>query len=258
MSQTNLKPTGPPLWFQVQPDSAARIRLFCFPYAGSSSAIYRPWGRELPREIQLVPAVLPGREFRVREPAFTRVEPLIETLTREITPYLDKPFAFFGHSMGAIVSFELARRLRTEHRVEPDHLFVSGRRSPRVPRRDPYIHDLPDAEFFEELERLNGTPREVLEHQELMEILTPMLRADFALCYSYTYIPGEPLRCPITVLGGTQDKENPGDELKTWCAETTGGCQVHILEGDHFFINQQQTAILKIIQKALVAKIQPF
>jgi medium-chain acyl-[acyl-carrier-protein] hydrolase len=234
------------------------MRLFCFPYAGSSSAIYRTWSKEVPREIELVPAVLPGREFRVRESAYTRVEPLIETLTREIAPFLDKPFAFFGHSMGAIVSFELARRLRSEHRVEPDHLFVSGRRSPRIPRRDPYIHDLPDAKFFEELERLNGTPREVLEHEELMEILTPMLRADFALCYSYTYIPSEPLRCPITVLGGTQDEENPGDELETWCAETTGGCQVHILEGDHFFINQRQTAILKIIQRALVAKIQPF
>lgn len=258
MSQANLKPTGPHPWFQVQPRSAARIRLFCFPYAGGSSAIFRQWSRDLPREIELVPALLPGRELKLREPPYTHIEPLIEALAREITPLLDKPFAFFGHSMGAIISFELARRLRTEHYVEPAHLVVSGRRSPRVPVRDPYIHNLPDPEFFAELEEMNGTPREVLEHQELMEILSPMLRADFELCYNYDYIPGEPLQCPITVLGGLEDKTTPRHELEAWCDETTGNCQLHMLKGDHFFINQQHATILPIIKKALVAHIQPF
>jgi medium-chain acyl-[acyl-carrier-protein] hydrolase len=258
VSQTNLKPTGPLPWFQVQPRSAARIRLFCFPYAGGSSAIFRPWSRELPREIELVPALLPGREFKLREPAYTRIELLVETLTREITPFLDKPFAFFGHSMGALIAFELARRLRDERGIEPEHLFISGRRSPRVPRRDPHIHELPDAEFSAELEKMNGTPREVLEHQELMEILSPMLRADFALCHEYIYIPSEPLRCPITVLGGTRDEDAPDDELDAWCKETIGKCSVKMLEGDHFFINQQHATILPIIQRALVAHIQPF
>ncbi|HEX7772731.1 MAG TPA: alpha/beta fold hydrolase, partial [Pyrinomonadaceae bacterium] len=233
-------------------------RLFCFPYAGGSSAMFRQWGRELSREIELVPALLPGRELKLNEPAYTRIEPLVETLAREIIPFLDKPFAFFGHSMGSIISFELARRLRTEHRAEPDHLIVSGRRSPKVPRRDPYIHDLPDAEFFAELEQMKGTPREVLEHQELMEILTPMLRADFALCYNHDYIPGEPLRCPITVLGGLEDEATPRQDLEAWCAETTGNCQVHMLKGDHFFINQQHATIFPIIERALAAHIQPF
>ncbi|HLM25266.1 MAG TPA: thioesterase domain-containing protein, partial [Pyrinomonadaceae bacterium] len=153
---------------------------------------------------------------------------------------------------------ELARRLRTERRVEPDHLFISGRRSPRVPRRDPDIHDLPEAEFIAELERMNGTPREVLEHRELMEILSPMLRADFSVCHAYTYVPGQPLRCPMTVLGGMQDETTSRPEVEAWCAETIGGCQVHMLEGDHFFINQQHPAILDIIQRALVAHIRPF
>lgn len=258
MSQTNLKPAGPHPWFKVQPRSAARVRLFCFPYAGGTSAIFRQWSRELPREIELVPALLPGRELKLKEPAYTQIEPLIETLAREITPFLDRPFAFFGHSMGATIGFELARRLRTDYRVEPDHLCVSGRRGPQVHRRDPYIHHLPDAEFFAELEGMNGTPREVLEHQELMEILSPMLRADFELCYNYDYIPGELLRCPITVLGGLEDEETPRNELEAWCAETTGNCQVHMLQGDHFFINQQHATILPIIQRALVAHIQPF
>jgi medium-chain acyl-[acyl-carrier-protein] hydrolase len=240
-----------PAWFQVPADSAAGIRLFCFPYAGGGSSIFRPWAREFGRYIEVVPALLPGREFRLREPAYTRIEQLVEALAREISPYLDKPFAFFGHSMGAIISFELARRLRSERSVQPRHLFISGRRSPRVPRRDPYIHDLPDAEFVAEIEQLNGTPREILEHKELMDILLPMLRADFAVCYSYTYVPGEPLRCPITVLSGTRDETTPREDVEGWRDETTGDCRIHMLEGDHFFINQQHATILPIIERAL-------
>ena len=251
VNRTNVKPTGPPPWFHAPPNPAARVRLFCFPYAGGSSVIYRPWSKELPRHIDVVPALLPGRELRVREPAYTTVEPLVDALAREITPLLDKPFAFFGHSMGAIISFELARRLRSERGVEPAHLFISGRRSPQEPRRDPYLHDLPDAEFVRELEHLNGTPKEVLAHKELMELLIPMLRADFSVCHTYTYVPGEPLRCPITVLGGTRDEEAPRHELDLWRKETTGDCNIKMLDGDHFFIHQQQTEILRIIETAL-------
>lgn len=257
VSPTNTRPVGSPPWFQVQPDSAAHVRLFCFPYAGAGSAIFRPWSRELPRQIEVVPALLPGREFRVREPAYMQFDKLVDVLAREIVPFLDRPFAFFGHSMGAFLGFELARRLRAEHGVEPEHLFVSGRRGPQISRRDPYIHDMPDADFVAEIERMNGTPREILEHRELMEILMPMLRADFAVCYSHTYAPGELLRCPITVLGGTGDETTSSDDLEAWCDETTGDCRVVMLEGDHFFINQQQAAILPIITKALQAHMQP-
>lgn len=245
------KPTGPTPWFQVQPDSNARIRLFCFPYAGGGSAIYRPWVRELARSVEVVPALLPGREARLREPAYTRMEQLVESLGREIVPYLDKPFAFFGHSMGGLISFELARHLRTERRIEPDHLFISGRRSPQVPRIDPYIHDLPEPEFIAELEHLNGTPREVLEHKELMEMLIPMLRGDFSVCHTYKYVPGVPLRCPMTVLGGTHDESTPREQIEAWRVETTGSFRVHMLEGDHFFINQKHAEILRIIDEAL-------
>lgn len=256
-SRASATPSRPPVWFQVPTNSAARIRLFCFPYAGGGSAIFRPWSRQLPRDIEMVPALLPGREFRLREPAYTSIEQLVEALAREIIPYLDKPFAFFGHSMGGIISFELARRLRSERGIEPEHLFISGRRSPRVPRRDPYIHDLPDAEFVTEVEQFNGTPRDILEHAELMAILIPMLRADFAVCHSYNYVPGEPLSCPVTVLGGIRDETTTRQEVEDWREETTGDCHVHMLDGDHFFINRQQAEILPIIAKALRPNPQP-
>ena len=237
----------------MQRDSRARFRLFCFPYAGGSSAIYRPWSRQIHPEIAVVPAVLPGREVRLRETAYTQIEPLVEVLTREIFPLLDRPFALFGHSMGAMISFELARWLRSEHGIEPDHLFVSGRRAPELPEKDPQIHNLPDAEFVAEIERLNGTPKEVLEHAELMQMLIPMLRADFSICNTYNYVPGAPLTCPITALGGTKDETANQAKLEGWCAQTTGRCRIQMLEGDHFFINQQHAAILPIIAESLLA-----
>jgi len=245
--------TNPP-WFQVQPDSKARFRLFCFPYAGGSSAIFRSWTRGIHPSIEVVPVVLPGREFRLREAAFTQLEPLVEALTREIFPYLDRPFAFFGHSMGALIGFELARRLRSERGLETDHIFISGRRAPQLPERDPEIHNLPDAEFVAEVQRLNGTPKEVLDHAELMELLIPMLRADFSICRTYNYLPGTPLKCSITALGGTRDETANEAKLEGWCAETTGRCRVRMLEGDHFFINQQREAILEIIAQTLVVR----
>lgn len=189
----------------------------------------------------------------MREPGYTQVEQYIEPIAREISPYLDRPFAFFGHSMGAIIAFELARRLRDERGLEPEHLFISGRRAPRIPRRDPYIHDLPEPQFIAEFARMNGTPKEVLEHKELMEIMIPLLRTDFAVCHSHTYVPGEPLRCPITVFGGTRDEEAPPNEFELWREETTGDFNVRMLEGDHFFINQplEQHAIIRTITTAL-------
>jgi len=208
--------------------------------------------------MDVVPALLPGREFRLREPACTRLEPLVESLAHEIVPYLDRPFAFFGHSMGAIISFELARRLRWERRIEPDHLFISGRRAPQLPEQDPEIHDLPEPEFLAEVERLKGTPRELLEHSELMQLLVPLLRADFAVCRTYSYFSSTPLRCPITVLGGLQDETAIRAQLEPWRDQTTGSCRVHMLEGDHFFINQQQAAILSIIMETLHAHSQSY
>ena len=252
-SRTNARTFASQPWFQVQPDSRAHFRLFCFPYAGGSSAIYRPWSRRIHPDIEVVPAVLPGRELRLREPAYTRIEPLVEALTREIFPHLDRPFALFGHSMGAMISFELARRLRSEHGIEPDHLFISGRRAPQLPETDPQIHDLPEREFVAGVERLNGTPKEVLEHAELMEMLIPMLRADFSICHTYNYVPGAPLTCSITAIGGTKDETANQAKLEGWCEQTTGRCRIRMLEGDHFFINQQHAAILRIIAETLLA-----
>ncbi|HEV7474828.1 MAG TPA: alpha/beta fold hydrolase [Pyrinomonadaceae bacterium] len=237
--------------FRSPIDSPARVRLFCFPYAGGGAAIFRAWSRELESDIEIIPALLPGRESRLREPAHTRLDPIIDALASDIIPYLDKPFAFFGHSMGALISFELARRLRQEHGIEPDHLFISGRRAPQLPEKDPHVHELPEPDFVAEVERLNGTPREVLAHAELRALLVPALRADFGVCQTYTYLDDAPLSCSLTVLGGLNDETVSREKLEAWCTQTTGVCRLQMFPGDHFFINTEQFAILQLIRKEL-------
>jgi medium-chain acyl-[acyl-carrier-protein] hydrolase len=162
------------------------------------------------------------------------------------------PFAFFGHSMGAGIAFELSRRLRRLGGIEPTHLFVSGRRAPHMPDADRPLHRLPDAEFIDELRRLNGTPAEVLDHPELMEMMLPLLRADFSVSETYTCEPRPSLSCPLTVFGGTRDHHAGPGTLEGWREHTVGRFDLRMFEGDHFFINTEQTQVLRALDGALV------
>src|SRR5271170_5577451 len=145
-------------------DPKAQLRLFCFPYAGAGALIFHKWSDALPREVEVCPIQLPGRGARLTEPPFTKLSCLIEALVRALDPLLDMPFAFFGHSLGALVGFELARELRRLARPQPVRLVVSAARAPRIPRRDRPIHALPEADLRVELSRLNGVPGKVLEN----------------------------------------------------------------------------------------------
>lgn len=236
-----------------RPNDRATLRLFCFPYSGGSTAIFSAWPQRLPAAIEVWPVQLPGRGARLAEPPFTRMTPLIEALASAIRPYLDRPFAFFGHSMGALVSFELARQLRRRYDLCPVHLIASGHRAPHVPDRDPPIYALPESEFLEELRRLNGTPAEVLEHAELRELVLPALRADFAVCETYVYTEDHPLECPIAALGGLQDSEVPREDLEAWRMQTQSAFSLRMLPGDHFFLNKEQPLLLQ----ALVRELEP-
>src|SRR5829696_5178398 len=152
--------TMPTPWLAYhKPNARAAVRLFCFPYAGSGALVYRSWLNELPKIVEVCPVQPPGRGGRIMEPCYTRLSQLVEDVMQDLLPYLDMPFAFFGHSMGALVSFELARRLRARHGLEPIHLFASGRGAPQLPPREPPSHNLPEPEFIEKLRTLNGTPR---------------------------------------------------------------------------------------------------
>ena len=179
------------------------------------------------------------------------MDPLVSALTDALLPLLDKPFAFFGHSMGAWVSFELARRLQTNHELEPIQLFPSGAWAPQIGSRESPIHDLPEPEFIEALKLLNGTPREVLDHPELMKLLLPILRADFEVCERYKYAAGPPLKCPITAFGGLEDRRLRRSDLTAWKEQTTGSFALQMLAGDHFFLHSTEAELLRTIAKAL-------
>jgi medium-chain acyl-[acyl-carrier-protein] hydrolase len=227
------------------------MRLFCFPYAGGSAAIYRRWHEEFPPDVEVCAIQLPGRGGRLQETLQTSLGPLVEKLAPAIVDYLDKPFAFFGHSMGALIGFELARRLRAAQDVRPAHLFISGRSAPQLENRTAPIHDLPEAELLEKLRELNGTPREVLENPELMRLMLPMLRADFSLCETYAYSRQRPLECPITAFGGWHDREVSRESLSKWSEQTEAAFVLRMLPGDHFFLNAYRPLLVETISREL-------
>lgn len=233
----------------LKANSSASLRLFCFPYAGGNSYIFRTWRDRLPKAIEICPIELPGRGFQLKFAPYRQIEPLVKAIATAIRPYLNKPFAFFGHSMGGLVSFELARFIRRQYNLEPVHLCISGRRAPQVKDTEPPIHNLPQAEFIEELRQLNGTPEEVLNNNELMELLVELVRADFAVLENYSYTPEAPLNCPISVFGGLQDREVQIEELDAWREQTVGSFSLKMLAGDHFFINSSQTLLPELTKQ---------
>jgi surfactin synthase thioesterase subunit len=233
-----------------KPNANAKLRLFCFPYAGGDATLFQSWSKNLPRTVEVCPVQLPGRGDRLREPPFTKLQPLVQAAAEAIRPYFDMPFAFFGHSMGTLISFELARLLRREGRPQPQHLFLSGSNAPQLHATGRVIYDLPDLELIEELRRLNGTPREVLEHLELMRLLLPVVRADMAVCQTYDYLPESPLDSAINVFGGLQDFGVPREGIRAWCNQTNSSFAMWMFEGDHFFLHQALPQMLRIISES--------
>jgi medium-chain acyl-[acyl-carrier-protein] hydrolase len=214
-----------------------RMRLFTFPYAGGSASLFSAWSSWLPREVAVCPVQLPGRGSRMREKPFARVDEIVAALVRALEPLLDLPYALFGHSMGALISFELARAVRRRNLPAPHRLFVSAFRAPHLPDPDPPMHAMPEADLIQELTVLNGTPREVLQDRELLAFLLPMVRADAAVCETYAYAPETPLDCPITVFGGITDPKISQAELSAWPQHSRGECKLRMVPGDHFFLH---------------------
>jgi medium-chain acyl-[acyl-carrier-protein] hydrolase len=235
----------------IRTKSQPHLRLFCFPYAGGGASIFRLWSEKLPSQVEVCPIYLPGRENRLKEPLFTHLAPLVQTLAHALHPFMDIPFAFFGHSMGALISFELARHLHRIHYPGPAQLFVSAHRAPQLPDTNAPLHDLPDPALVDALSRLGGTPQAILQHTELMNVMLPILRADLTLCETYIYTAEPPLDCPIAVFGGKQDSMVSAQELREWRHQTRSACMLHILPGDHFFLHSQQHLLLATLSRLM-------
>lgn len=227
------------------------IRIFCFPYAGGSSAIFRGWQNYLPPGIELFPVEYPGHGSRFRE----KLAVSLQTLVREMADYLNGqvrgPFAFFGHSMGALVAFELSRYLRRKGMPTPDKLLVSANSAPQIYRRLPATYHLPEEEFINRLASLNGTPKEVINDRELLSLLLPILRADFRICETYHYQNEPPLDIPIVGFGGMHDSDVTATEINAWAQQTSHKFDLHLLPGDHFFIQSNRGQLLQMIAKEI-------
>lgn len=235
-----------------RPNPDPRLRLFCFPYAGGSAATYRTWSDVLPPDIEVQAIQLPGREWRLKEDLYTSVFPLVEDLAGVLKDLFDTPFAFFGHSLGALISFELARELRRRGLPLPERLFLSAHRAPHLPKQLPDIHDGPDEQFVEGLRRLEGTPDELLANEELMELILPALRADFAMAETYVCPPEPPLDCPISAFGGLGDEVTDRPKLEPWAEHTTGEFKLRMVPGGHFFVEEARDLILRAVFQDLL------
>jgi medium-chain acyl-[acyl-carrier-protein] hydrolase len=233
-----------------KPNPQASMRLFCFHYAGGSATIFRRWPENLPSNIEVCAIQLPGRGSHIMAPPLTSVEQVIDGLSTAIAPWLDKPFMFFGHSMGALISFELTRRLRAEHNTGPAQIFVSGRRAPQLPIHTSH-HTLPELEFMSVIRSFNGTPKVILENAEMMQAMLPLVRADFMLCETYQYTAQLPLDSPIHALGGIKDPEVDREHLEAWSEQTTNAFKVQMFPGDHFFIQSCEAAVLQVVARSV-------
>lgn len=231
--------------------AAGQVRLLCFPYAGGSATAFAPWTAHLPAWIDLVGVQLPGRGARLVEPPYTDIEALLDALLAVIEAECRAPCAFFGHSLGGLLAFGLTQRLRRRGLPLPVHLFVSGSSAPHLRAAMQPLHLLDDDALLAALRGYNGTPPEALAHRELMSLLLPAIRADFALRAGYRHQEEPPLHTPITVFAGRHDPHVSPEQTLGWRDCTTGPCTRRHFDGDHFFLHAHSASIARSITVAL-------
>lgn len=231
--------------------SAAKGRLLCLPYAGGGAVAHRSWGGALAPAIEVCAFEPPGRNSRFDEEPFRKSQEYAEALAAIIARLSDKPFAIFGHSLGAMVAFTVAQHLQRQGARGPVAIFLSGH-GLRDKRREP-IHRLPTPELIEKLRTYEGTLPEILENRELMELVLPAIRADFGLVDEHRYELGIKISCPVMALGGEEDPEVTKESLLAWREQTTGAFALRMFPGGHFYLRRREPEVLKVVREFLGA-----
>lgn len=232
-------------WFPFRRGaSTARLRLFCFPYAGAGASVFRDWPALLGVEAEVYPAQPPGREERLGETSYVRLQPLVADLADAMPWDHGRVDVYFGHSMGALIAFELAHELRRRGMPGPSHLILSGHGAVHV-QKPTARYLLSDDLLLEEIDALQGTPAELLADRDIMEFFLPLIRADMELCETYEYASAPKLTCSITALGGVEDHDVARSDLDAWAELTTGRCRVRMFPGGHFFIHPFARDVLR-------------
>jgi surfactin synthase thioesterase subunit len=219
-------------------------RLFCLPYAGGTPGVYRAWAKLLPADVDVMAVTLPGRTPGSGEALLGSVGEIVAVLLPEVRAATDLPYALFGHSMGALVAFELAVALQDAGGPGPDCLFVSGRRPPDEPHTSSFIHDLPDGEFLDALDRsYGGVPDAIRREPELLALLLPALRADVRTFETYARLSGARVHCPVHVYGGAHDTRPRPEQLNGWQRVAEHEISVRLFPGGHFYLTAETDAV---------------
>lgn len=230
--------------------------LVCFPHAGGSAAAYVELARTLSAEFDVVSVQYPGRQDRFAEAPFTTLAPLVEAVAGELAIELardrERPYALFGHSMGALVAFETARLLIRDGLPVPQQLFLSGRGGPLCHTGDegkPWD----DADVLADLHRLGGTDQTMLDDPDILEMVLPALRADYRAVATYRWTRGEPLTVPVTALIGDQDPLVKVNEARTWGEHTSGDFALKVFAGGHFYLTDRIGQVAATVSEGLLA-----
>ncbi|MDK0524567.1 alpha/beta fold hydrolase [Streptomyces sp. ML-6] len=223
--------------------------MVCLPHAGGSASFYFPVARELSPQVEVLAVQYPGRQDRRAEPAATDLESLADRIAEALGPWADRPYALFGHSMGAVVGFEVARRMEAAGNG-PVELFVSGRSAPSLDRADAWYPDT-DEEVVAEIRKLDGTGGALLDDEETLRMILPALRADYRAVRGYRYRPGPALDCPVTAFTGDRDPKASIENVQAWVNHTRSGFGLRVLPGGHFFLVDEQEEVLRTVRERL-------
>ena len=240
-------------YLALEPDATAPVRLFCFPHAGGSASSFHGWARALGPQISVVPVQLPGRENRIREPRLRDMTVLVEQLATHLGPWLTRPYAFYGHSMGALVAYNLARLRAAAGRPAPARLVVSAFPAPHRPSATVPIGDLTDEGLIRWMVRIGGMSAELAHYPQWQRTIAATVRDDLAVCGSHRHVDGAPLDCPIDVFAGTSDVLVSRDDVLAWARHTRAGFRSHEVTGGHFFPREQGQAFLDRLAATVVA-----
>jgi surfactin synthase thioesterase subunit len=237
-------------WIRSYGRAPGKVRLFCFPHAGGAASYFHPWAASLAPGIEVLAVQYPGRQDRHGEPCVQNIPDLADRVHEALRSWPPGPFAFFGHSMGAVLAFEVACRIAREGGGGPAHLFVSGRRAPSRHRHEE-LHRASTPALIAELRSLGGTDPRVLDDPELLNMALPTVRADYTAIETYRFGSAPPLSCAITALLGDQDPKTDIGEATAWSEHTTGEFDLRVYPGGHFYLNDCRPGVLDLLSSSL-------